>query len=82
MPIFRQRPPQIEARHFAKNRDNKFMQGLVDWINENGGQAAHDLVMITIGGFEVCSLGDWIVRSGNKFTVVSQTAFSELYEPA
>jgi hypothetical protein len=69
MPIFKKKPPQVDARQVEVGKT----ESLVDWLKAAGGS-------VTLA--TVASVGDWIVRDGATFVIMTASAFNETYEVA
>ncbi len=61
------KPVKVQAARFETNNDpyNKHLQDLMEWVNDNGGQAWHDgtsLRIKTLEGEMFATVGDYIIR--------------------
>lgn len=87
MPRFVKRPIKIEARQFKtvsdKNEHN--LNGLVLWVNKNGGRAFHDhknIYIRTLEGIMRADLGDWLIKgTAGEFYPCKPDIFMATYEP-
>lgn len=84
MPQFRKLPVAIEARQLTNNNTNDQLNGLVNWIQSNGGNAGHDgtdIYIHTLEGTMKANLHDWIIRGvQGEFYPCKPDIFKSTYE--
>ena len=86
--MFKKKPVLIEARKFETNNDDgSHLDGLVEWITANGGNASHngtDLAIRMSGGdMAIAECFDWVVKSTyGEFFPCKPEIFEMMYEEA
>lgn len=90
MPKFRKKPVEIEARQFTGGKGHK---ALLAWVNESSlpdrrratalydGQKVDALVIPTLEGDHLASIGDWIIKGvAGEFYPCKPDIFEATYE--
>jgi hypothetical protein len=83
---YRKKPVVITARQFETNNapTNDHMNGLVAWIEVNGGKARHDgtdIFIETLEGEMRATVGDWIIQGvKGEFYPCKPDIFAATYE--
>lgn len=79
MPKFREKTAPVEARQFIGRNDRE----ILDWVAPNGydpEDTRPTILILTLEGELQVEVGDWVVQTNGKFSVVKPDEFKERYE--